>query len=351
MTHDTETATSIAEQAAHWWVVFHGEGASAAEHREFAEWVARSPERVEAYLHIARLHSAFKSSAVHWPDTSVAELICKAKAAPADTLPLPVGSVQRQLSSEKSNTAVRIVWSMAAALVLVIGLSWLALTRPEHYQTRFGEQRSILLEDGSRVTLNTASKIEVRLQQAQRVVRLIEGEALFEVAHDAARPFDVVAGDAVLRAVGTQFDVDLRPHGTVVTIVEGIVTWAPRTSTSSNGAPREPLAARDRLVISGMGAGTLQHGANTNATTSWTRNQLIFEHRPLGEVVEEFNRYNREQIEVSAAELRSKEITGVFQSNDAASFLAFLSDIPGVRVRRNDNGTHQVDLGQKPRVQ
>jgi transmembrane sensor len=69
--------------------------------------------------------------------------------------------------------------------------------------------------------------------------------------------------------------------------------------------------------------------------TAWTQRRLIFEHRQLGEVAEEFNRYNRQVIEIQSAELRSQEVTGVFQANDPASFLTFLARLPGVTIENS----------------
>jgi transmembrane sensor len=356
MTHDTEAASS-AEQAAHWWVIFHGDGATAAEHREFAEWVSRSPQRVEAYLHMARLHQTLTASAVRWPTTPADVLVREAREALPDTLPLTTAQAAPRLTQQhrrRTASPVRMGMRLAAVMVLGIAIATLAWMRPQQYQTRFGEQRSVLLDDGSRVTLNTASKIRVRLRPTRRVIELIEGEALFEVAHDPARPFDVMTDHALLRAVGTQFDVDKRPQKTVVTVVEGTVRWASGLdraedqSVSIALSQGDALTAKDRLVLTASGAGEPQHGVDASAATSWTHNQLIFEHRSLGEVVDEFNRYNRTQIRIGPEQLRARQITGVFQSNDSASFLAFLSSLPGVRIRDDGAGNRLVELERLP---
>jgi transmembrane sensor len=345
MTQDADAAMPIAEQAAHWWVVFHEAGASATDHREFGEWVARSPERVEAYLRVAQLHQALKSPAM-WPDTPADELIRAAKTAPQGVAQLPRANVVDLEARRRTVTKPRALLAvgLAAAVLLSVGTAWLMLARSQQFQTRFGEQRSVLLEDGSRVTLNSASKIEVRVRADHRFVRLIQGEALFEVAHDAARPFDVSAGNAVLRAVGTQFDVDKRATHTTVTVVEGIVSVIAGTGRSGE---TPTLRASDRLVITAEGANALQHGINVAAAMAWTQHQLIFEHRPLGEIAEEFNRYNRGKIQIADEALRQQEMTGVFQSGDAASFLEFLSSVPGARIRDDGEGGHIVSVDDK----
>jgi transmembrane sensor len=257
----------------------------------------------------------------------------------ANVVPLP----QRQQRRSFATTPV----ALAAAATVLVGIcvAWLMPDRPQHFQTKFGEQRSVLLDDGSRVTLNTASRIEVRWAKDHRRIRLVQGEALFDVAHDAARPFDVDAGNAVLRAVGTQFDVDRRPNRTTVTVVEGLVAVIPANEQS--GAQLPTLAASDRLVITGVGSHALERGTDVSAATAWTQHRLIFEQRPLGEVAEEFNRYNRARIDVQDEQLRQERITGVFQPDDAASFLSFLSNIPGVRIREDGRGGHTVSLDTK----
>ena len=220
------------------------------------------------------------------------------------------------------------------AAIVAIGIAFATLRQPERYVTQFGEQRSVTLSDGTRVTLNTASKIEVMMRKDHRGVRLVQGEALFDVAHDAARPFDVDAGNAAVRVVGTQLNVDTRPQQTTITVVEG------RVALRSDKVP--VLVAGDRLVVSAAGSAVVTHGVNTDAALAWTRHQLVFEHRPLGEVAEEFNRYNLGHITIESASLRSQEVTGVFQSNNPASFLSFLSSIPGVTIREDGAGGHVI---------
>jgi transmembrane sensor len=242
---------------------------------------------------------------------------------------------------ERRRPALRWVAGLAAAAAIVAACLgwWLTLSRPEQFQTRVGEQRSVMLVDGSRVTLNTASKIEVRLQADHRVIELLQGEALFEVAHDARRPFDVHAGKVVVRDMGTQFDVDRRATRTSVTVVEGRVAVI---AAGSRTGKLPVLSAGDRLVVVGASPAALEHDVNLAETTAWTRHQLVFHHRPLGEVADEFNRYNVRQIEIRSSSLREQEMTGTFMSNDVASFIAVLAGIPGLRVADDGAGNYVV---------
>jgi transmembrane sensor len=348
---DMESTTSILEQASHWWELLHSESASSADHREFGNWVGRSPERVAAYLQTARLVQAIKSPRLTWPSTPAEVLIREAKASPESVLPFSAARVAAVV--DRTGTRHfhgRLAWGAAAALILGIGLALFMLEMPQEYKTALGEQRSVLLADGSRVTLNTASTISVNLRKDRRGVRLIRGEALFEVAHDTTRPFEVRVGNALLRDLGTQFNVDMRSSGTTVTVVEGRV--AVDSQRADDRAASQPsqgampaaliLRANDRVIVTPAGLGALQHGINVAPAVAWTQRQLMFEHRALSEVAEEFNRYNKDRIDIDSAELKRQEVTGVFEAKDPASFVAFLSSIPGVEIRRGADGAHIV---------
>jgi transmembrane sensor len=352
---DMESTTSILEQASQWWELLHNDSASSSDHREFGEWVVRSPERVEAYLQTARLVKAIKSPKLIWPNTEAAALIREAKASPETVLPFSTARVIASVDrGEARHFTNRFAWAAATVLLIAVGLVLFMLEPTQEFRTALGEQRSVLLADGSRVTLNTASTIEVDLLKGRRDVRLVHGEALFEVAHDPARPFVVRAGNALLSDVGTQFNVDMRSNGTTVTVVEGRVavdSGSPRESAGAQAAHSGPgtlealiLEAKDRVVITPAGPGAPQHGVNVAPTVAWTQRQLMFERRPLSEVAEEFNRYNRDRIDIGSAELGRQEVTGVFEANDPASFVAFLSSIPGVEIREAANGAHIVTI-------
>jgi transmembrane sensor len=355
VTSDMESPTSVLEQASHWWELLHSDSASSSDHREFGEWVARSPERVEAYLETARLVKAIKSRRLIWPSTAAEVLIREAKSSPETVLPFSTAGAAASVDCRGARRSHgRLAWVAAAVLLIGVGLVLFMLETPQEFRTALGEQRSVLLADGSRVTLNTASTIEVNLHNARREVRLVQGEALFEVAHDAARPFVVRAGNALLKDVGTQFNVDMHSNGTTVTVVEGRVAvdspgareMAGAEADNSGRGTVEPLilGANDRVLVTPAGVGAPQRGVNVAASVAWTQRQLMFDHRPLSEVAEEFNRYNRDRIDIDSAELKRQEVTGVFEAKDPASFVAFLSSIPGVEIREGANGTHIVLL-------
>lgn len=336
MANAPDPTTSLAEQAASWWQMFEDGEATAADHREFADWTSRSREHVEAYLEVALLHKALKAPTVRWPDTSAEQLIREARAAPPEPVQLQPHAPSAPPRLESRPPRWRFALAAAATAIFAFiggGVLWM-LGQTRQYETAMGEQRKVMLCDGTRVTLNTASRIEVRLRTSCRNVRLVHGEALFEVAQDARRPFDVNAGNATVRALGTQFNVDTRAQQTTITVVEGRVAFV------SGQVP--VLVAGDRLVVTAAGAATISHGVNVDAALAWTRKQLVFERRPLGEVAEEFNRYNRGRIVIESESLRAEEVTGTFQSNNPAAFVEFLSNIPGVVVREDGAGGYVI---------
>ena len=344
MTHDNEELNSISQQAAHWWVVLHNANPSASEKREFVEWVTRVPDCVEACLRVALVHAAVSRAEVRWPATSAEDLVRDALAAPGDSvIPLrPHVPWKREDKREDEHRRPALRWAAALAVSVMAAASlswWFMLARPEQFQTNVGEQHSVVLADGSRVTLNTASKIEVRLRAGHRDINLLQGEALFEVAHDARRPFDVRAGNVVVRAVGTRFDIDRRATHTAVTVVEGRVAMIAAGSATGT---LPVLSARDRVIVDGAGVADLEHNVNLAETTAWTQHQLVFHHRPLGEIADEFNRYNVGRIEIRSPSLREQEVTGTFRSNDVASFIAVLAGIPGAHVVDDGAGSYIV---------
>jgi ferric-dicitrate binding protein FerR (iron transport regulator) len=330
-TNEFDPAVPVTEQALFWWVLLNEGDATAADHRAFGEWVTRSPERVEAYLQAARLSSALQSRKTKWPAAPVDELIRAARSTSGEVVNLPNSGTRVPARRGPLITRPRLVLVCVAALA-VVGVILSLHRGPQRLETAVGEQRSVVLADGSLVTLNTSSSIEVRMVKDHRTVRLLAGEALFKVAHDTARPFDVTTGETTVRAVGTQFDVDRRPASTTVTVVEGrVAVFTGPEGQQKTDEARLPLEAGEQLTVAPRIARRPVR-ADVATAIAWTQRKLIFEHRPLGEVAAEFNRYNHQLIEIRSPELRHQEVTGVFQANDPVSFLTFLSGLPGVSV-------------------
>jgi transmembrane sensor len=262
----------------------------------------------------------------------------------------------------------RLCAAALAAVAAVAGLAvWSGLDEAHTYRTGVGEQRLLRLADNSIVELNALSTIRVRLSEKLREVDLDEGQALFHVARDAARPFIVRSGATTVRAVGTQFDVYRRRVGTVVTVIEGRVAVMSGMQGSSADFPAEASANADRtpdvrkharaatpapirraelLLVAGEQVTVptersarqeikLIH-TDVTVATAWAQNQLIFNDTPLSEVAEQFNRYSPRRLVITDPGLRSMGISGVYSSTQTESLIGFLRAQPNLQLSETD---------------
>jgi transmembrane sensor len=247
-------------------------------------------------------------------------------------------------------------WARAAiAASLILGVAgtvfWSMQEGYREYQTATGEQRTFELEDGSIVSLNTHSRIAIRLGAHRREVRLLDGEALFHVHHDASRPFFVLTDDAAVQAVGTQFDVYRRDADTVVSVLEGRVDVTPAVPqpTAATGSAKPPqaahagrksesLGANQEARVSRQGSVSIREVSNVTDTVAWRERRLIFRDQTLGQIVAEFNRYRTYPIQLGADGVSERVYSGVFDADDAESLLQVLSRDPALLVDRSGVG-------------
>ena len=227
----------------------------------------------------------------------------------------------------------RLGWTLALATAgLVAGAIIVSSELSPSYATEVGEQRLVRLEDGSRVHLNTDSRVKVDFSSGQRRLVLTRGEALFDVAHDPGRPFIVDAGDASVRAVGTKFDVR-RDGATVrVTLLEGAVhirrddeprTWA--------------LAPNQQLTVTRAGVSATR-ATDAERATSWTTGRLVFRETPLRAAIAEVNRYAEQKVELEANGVGDRLVNGVFDVGDTDSFVKGVSALFDLKPTTAPNG-------------
>jgi transmembrane sensor len=238
-------------------------------------------------------------------------------------------------------------WMAAAASLLILalgGVTWMSFTRSgwQVFKTEQGGFQRISLEDGSTAFLNTNSEIRVKLTPARREVVLSRGEALFTVAHDTRRPFDVTAADTVVRAVGTAFSVRLRDQQQVdVIVTEGRVAIDPPDDSLDSKLPQQQialpqlstLAAGETVSVKSRKKMNVHKIAAEDMTRklAWTQGRLWFDRVTLAEAVTEFNRYNRRQMVIDDSAIATLHIGGAFDATDLDSFLAALQSF-GIRA-------------------
>lgn len=330
----------IYEEACDWFGECRSGELDAAARRDLDRWMRQSPEHIAAYLEVAALYQE-GGAAIPADEADVEALIAAAVRHHDNVVDLSpqVGareSIAPQQPKLKRRVAVAASLAAAAAVLVVVSLMFW----PQTYATGIGEQRSIVLADGSTVELNSRSKIRIRFSAERRGVELIEGQALFKVAKDHARAFVVDSDGTLVRAVGTQFDVYRKPEGTIVTVVEGRV--AVLTEGGSNEAtfaqpetgPLGPgllVSAGEQVIVNESSAQRSEH-PNIDGATAWRQRELVFDTASLFEVAEEFNRYNTRRLVIDENEHYDFHISGVFSSTDPSSLIRFLQARRELRV-------------------
>ncbi len=264
--------------------------------------------------------------------------------------------------------AAMVSFVFAAGLVVSIYVSHVQSQSPVIYQTAIGEYRTIDLADGSTVKLNTDSQIEVSYTDELRRVRLLNGEALFDVAHNPARPFLVYSGQTVAEAIGTSFVVRLRNKITELAVIEGAVGFSklaesivhnvvngqgsmqPSEGVKAGKAETVVVRAGQSLTSAtlsvtpktGLGGEILKISPREiQRKLSWTEGLFDFSDTPLLEVVEEINRHSGMQIEFVDNDLKVLKLGGIFRTGDTQALLEALQDLD-IEVEYIDAGRVQL---------
>lgn len=320
----------------------------------------------EAAVWIARLHGPDRSSLMEceclaWQARSEAHRVAFERC--TDTWQDVAGTTLRDYATvakfraDAKHRPLPNMWSHSAAGVALAGIAvvvMLVLMQPwpasDTYATNVGELRTVILEDGTRISLNTATRVRVALASSQRTVRVEEGEALFEVAKDARRPFVVHAADREVVALGTVFSVRLTPTSEIgsnaldVTLIEGQVSVRAGSGASDKAAETRTVLLKpgDRMRLSEPGrraaAGaqrvTMQMDRpRVDQLMAWRRSEAVFDDVPLSDAVAEMNRYSRQPIVlVGDDSSKGMRISGLFRTGDNVAFARAVAALHGLVV-------------------
>jgi len=318
-------ARQIEVEACAWIAQLDGNPPSPEDLTAFREWINRSPQHAQEIRRLSAL----------WSDLNI-----------MTELGVPVKK-HGQTASDKfprgAVFAVVVVLSMAVAMFYF---------RPQTpvtavnvlYSTSVGEQKPVTLADGSRVLLNTDSRIQVNYSAQRREVHLLRGEAYFEVAHNAKRPFMVYAGANMVRAVGTAFTVHLKEQDVEVVVTEGIVELSAVANGSGGPAAKNLIRPAVKLadIKAGQSADFNQEVESIQPVMpleikrklSWREGVLAFSGEPLEQVVAEISRYTPVTIVISDPAIRNVRIGGYFKVGATDAMLEALETSFGVRVNR-----------------
>jgi len=278
---ESDESSDAQDAAVAWWVRRDAGRLAAAESAAFEAWLA-DPANAAAFEDVCALCGDLRA------------LKPRRAAAPA---PAPR---RRRLA---------VAAALAASLAALASFDDLRLLWSSDFQTAAGETRIVNLSDGSKVQLGAKSAIAVKYAAGRRELTLLEGEAFFDVAPDAARPFVVAAAGGSVTALGTSFDVALEDGGARVTVAEH------KVAVTSRG--EKTLVEEGRQCDFGPATPTSAPVAvAVQDATAWRRGKLIFVDRPLGEVVDILARYHRGYVLAPSAAVRRLRVTGVFDAAD-----------------------------------
>jgi transmembrane sensor len=317
--HRLPEAEQIEREASEWLARLNADDVSSADRVRFEEWRSSHPLNARSYDSLLKTWNKF---------TAVGPLVRAV-------------SFGHSMNEATVPRSFRWRWVAAAALLVVLAAAFLyrysAQRLPDQVlQTAIGEHATISLSDGSTLELNSNSLARVSYSRRTRLIHLDRGEAYFKVMHDETRPFWVTGGGSWVRAVGTEFDVYLRPRDVRVTVSEGVV----KVGNSPQSLAATSVSAGQQVDI-GTTAAELRalSAADLTRSVAWRSGSLYFENRPLGEVLEELERYTSLQVTVTDGSLRKLPVGGTFQANPqgAEMLLDMLRDGLGLRVRREND--------------
>ncbi len=319
---------SVEEQAAYWFARLRADNAGKGDQRRFKAWLEKSPEHAEAYALQEEVWTAMQDSAV---DDEIMAMRQNALAVSAG-----------------SNNNSWMKYGAIAASLLVVVVSMVMLNPfgnvgssndadPSQqlaqggsqsspiYRTAIGQRSTVNLPDGSVVELNTDSLVQINFSEDRRDLILLRGEALFEVAKDADRPFVVEADGKLVTAIGTTFSVRRSDDEVRVTLIEGIVTVDQDDSDTANpdAVSKKQLKPGEQLIAQG-GQPFKVNVIDTAVATSWKDGRLIFDNEPLGMIVQEVNRYSSRKLVFGDPTLSDMRVSGIFQVGSVDSFAAAL---------------------------
>lgn len=310
---DPPRQTLIDETAAGW--AARRLGAAASDEAGFTRWLAEDTAHEEAY---ARAEAVWR--------------LMGEGAGTDGVLTLRREALQRARARRSGWSRRAVAAGVAAAIAAPVGGLWWMRHRAGQgalFQTALGEQRTLTLSDGSRVTMDALTVMRVRYTAEARSIDLVSGRAYFEVAHDAGRPLRVHAGPRTVTAVGTAFSVRREPRETTVVLAEGKVAVSDHESATVLAVMRP---GQSMLMVDGMQAGR-PASAELGRLLAWRQGEMIFDDVALADAAAEMNRYSTLQVVVADPRLARLRISGRFNAGQSRAFVEAIQSYFPVRTK------------------
>lgn len=329
-----DTATIEAEAAA-WVARFDAGEVSARDQAAFQEWLRRSPLHRQAIAEYGNLWSEFDALRLLNERGEAGQTIGR------DNHPALLHRARPWLAAAAAGVAL-----FGGAVFFhpkpqpqshLLARAQHPVSAPLFYETAIGEQRRITLADGSRVILNTNSRLDVDFSGARRDIHLARGEAYFEVVHDKTRPFTVYANNYVVRDIGTAFDVHLSKAGLVeVRVTKGSVEVAPANGGRDLDAGKSLgvlVAGHDIVLGEKVERTAVMSSADMGRKLAWRQGELIYTGQPLAEVLADVSRYSDIKIELADPALENLPVGGAFRTDQVEAIFAALENNFGIHAQ------------------
>ena len=294
----------------------------------FEDWLAESPDHVDAYLEAESVHAM------------------AGKLASDDLLRATARQARRRIGEEAARRSrwLSALSGIAATLAIALGAAyWLArapVVTIEQYATSVGEQRTVVLKDGTEMLLDTGSSVTTRFSDRERRVAVAHGRVQFSVGRDPRRPFLVEAGPGIVRDIGTTFQVSRSGEEITVGLIEGAVVVAIDEGTAA--ARSSTLAPGEQVAIDASGELQAKRPLDLAVAQAWPRGDLVFKERRLDQLLAEMNRYSQTQLRLADPELGALTVSGVFHIDDHQALVTALEQ--GWSLRAQRVGEHEIVL-------
>ncbi|VVQ01367.1 FecR family protein [Pseudomonas fluorescens] len=313
--------TTVRDDAARWFVRLQEPAVSADEQQRFDAWLNQHQQHRDEFQLLQGLWTA------------------------ADLLPAPRLKALAENQPARRERRPLLRYAVAASVLAVaLGLGLFSgLNHPGGYNAEFstalGERKHVALPDGSVIDLNSRSRLQVRYDTDRRLIELSEGEAMFSVEHDSARPFVVEAGSGKITVTGTRFDVRRDVTQTRVAVEQGTV------KVQGHDAPDNEfinLTAGLGTHVDAQGKVAAAYAVNPAELTAWRGGKLVFNNARLSEVAAEVSRYREQPLTVSNPDVANLRLTSVFKSADTDALLKALPSILPVAIRTLADGSQEI---------
>ena len=306
----------VVDEALEWFAKLRNTSHDPVVRAEFERWLASSPRHAQEYRDLEAM----------WDTPSFAKAV--------DSLPI-ASDVRRRARNPVARWAVHAA-SLAAAIIIGIGV-WqyptMMLRWEADYLTGIGGTSTVTLPDGSSMTLDTASAVAVDFNAGKREVRLLQGEAFFDVKHDPDHPFRVAGSYGEVEVRGTAFSVRADPEEDRVILERGLV-HVTRLNDRSDAADLQP----DQMIVATATSLSAVQSTDPATALAWRDGRIIFENQRMSSVLNELSRYYGGKVIVLDSRVSRLVVTGNYRLDDVEAAIGTLADAVGVKMNRLPGG-------------